>query len=241
VTTILYPNNRLFTLARLGKRQPSALAAIAVVLVILALVIVGESKARLLVQSTFPDGIQPVASPIVEGLFGFLPIYLGLWVWLRLSSKRPFWSLGLESQGAPRHALGGALIAVLMMAVTAGLAIISGAEAAKSQVTGLTALGIRLLSLLAYLVQGPAEEVLFRGWLLPVIGARYRPWIGVLVSSLIFSLAHAGSMSYAPLVPLALLNLFLFGVFAAFYALAERGLWGICVWHAVWNWAMVIY
>jgi len=238
VTTILYPNNRLFTLARLGKRQPSALAAIAVVLVILALVIVGESKARLLVQSTFPDGIQPVASPIVEGLFGFLPIYLGLWVWLRLSSKRPFWSLGLESQGALRHALGGALIAVLMMAVTAGLAIISGAEAAKSQVTGLTALGIRLLSLLAYLVQGPAEEVLFRGWLLPVIGARYRPWIGVLVSSLIFSLAHAGSMSYAPLVPLALLNLFLFGVFAAFYALAERGLWGICVWHAVWNWAM---
>jgi len=58
-------------------------------------------------------------------------------------------------------------------------------------------------------VQGPAEEVLFRGWLLPVIGARYLPWIGVLVSSLIFSLAHAGSMSYAPLVPLALLNLFL--------------------------------
>jgi len=27
-------------------------------------------------------------------------------------------------------------------------------------------------------------------------------------------------------------------VFAAVYALAEGGLWGICAWHAVWNWAM---
>jgi hypothetical protein len=103
------------------------------------------------------------------------------------------------------------------------------------QTIGLTALGIRLLSLLSYFVQGPAEEVLFRGWLLGVIGARYRPWIGVLVSSLVFSLLHAGSHG---ITLLGFLNLFLFGVFAAFYALAEGGLWGIGAWHAVWNWAM---
>ena len=67
------------------------------------------------------------------------------------------------------------------------------------------------------------------------IGARYQPWIGVLGSSLIFGLAHAGSHGIRPL---GYLNLFLFGVFAAVYALAEGGLWGICAWHAVWNWAM---
>jgi len=238
LTTILNPDNRLFTLARQGRRPPSALVAIAVVLFILVLVIVGESKSRLAVQLIFAGGIQSIAGPIVENIVGFLPIYLGLWVWLRLSSKRPFWSLGLESPGAARHALGGVLIAALMMAVTAGLVIISGATAGKSQMTGLTALGIRFLSLMAYLVQGPGEEVLFRGWLLAAIGARYRPWIGVLVSSLVFSLVHAGSILMAPLVPLAFLNLFLFGIFAAFYALSEGGLWGICVWHAVWNWAM---
>jgi membrane protease YdiL (CAAX protease family) len=238
VTTILNPDNRLFTLARQGRRPPSALAAIAVVFFMVALVVIpGQMLARLVVR-LFPSGIQSIAGPIVENIVGFLPIYLGLWVWLRLSSKRPFRSLGLESQGAARHTLGGALIAALMMAVTAGLAISSGATAGKSQMTGLTALGIRLLSLMAYLVQGPGEEVLFRGWLLGVIGARYRPWIGVLVSSLVFSLAHAGTMATAPLAPLAFLNLFLFGLFAAFYALFEGGLWGICVWHAVWNWTM---
>jgi len=234
VSDLLNPNNRLFILARQAKRQPSALEAIAVVFVILAVVVVpGQMLARLVVRLTSPDGIQSNIRPIVENIVGFLPVYLGLWVWLRWSSKRPFRSLGLENHGALRQVLRGAFIATLMIAVAAGLAIGSGAEPVKSQTPGLTALGIGLLSLMAYLVQGPAEEVLFRGWLLPVIGSRYGPGIGVLVSALIFSLAHGASSG---ITLLAFLNLFLFGVFAAFYALAEGGLWGICVWHAVWNW-----
>jgi membrane protease YdiL (CAAX protease family) len=104
-----------------------------------------------------------------------------------------------------------------------------------SQTSILAAFAIGLLSLISYVVQGTGEEVLFRGWLLPVIGSRYSPWIGVLVSSLLFSLAHALS---AGITVLAFLNLFLFGVFAAVYALTEGGLWGIGMWHAVWNWAM---
>ena len=195
----------------------------------------GQMLARFVVR-WFRSGILSIAEPIISSV-AMLPIYLGLWVWLRLLSKRPFWTLGLERQHALRRALRGALIAGFMMAVTAGLSIATGASLAPGllQTMGLAALGIRFSSLLAYFVQGPAEEVLFRGWLLPVIGARYRPWIGVLVSSLIFSLAHAQSPG---ITPLGFLNLFLFGVFAAVYALAEGGLWGICAWHALWNWTM---
>jgi uncharacterized protein len=236
VTAIFDPNNRLFTMARQGRRPPSALAAIAVVFVILALALIpGQMLARLAVR-LFPSGIHSIAEPIVQNVAMFLPIYLALWVWLLLS-KRPFWTLGLERQHAPQRALRGALIAGLMMAVTAGLSIAPGASLAPGllQSMGLAALGIRFLSLLSYFVQGPAEEALFRGYLLPVIGARYRPWIGVLIASLIFSLAHAGSRG---ITTLGFLNLFLFGVFAAVYALAEGGLWGICAWHSVWNWAM---
>jgi CAAX protease family protein len=219
------------------------LAAIVVVFVLLALALIpGQILARVVLLSAngvskFPSRIQSLAEPIVQNVAMFVPIYLGLWGWLRLSSKRPFWTLGMEREHALPRAFRGALIAPLMMAVAVGLSIASGASLAPGllQTTGLAAVGIRFLSLLAYFVQGPAEELLFRGWLLPVIGARYRPWIGVSVSSLIFSLAHALSPG---ITGLGFLNLLLFGVFASAYALAEGGVWGICAWHAVWNWAM---
>ena len=88
MTSILNPDNRLFALARQGQRPPSALAAIAVVLVMLGLVLIpGQMLGRLVVRLT-PGGIQSIAGPIIENITGFLPIYLGFWVWLRLSSKR---------------------------------------------------------------------------------------------------------------------------------------------------------
>ena len=235
MTNLLNPNNRLFTLARQARCQPSWLEPIAVVFVILSIVVIpGQMLARLVVRWIVPPDSESIATPIVQIAIGFLPIYLALWAWLRFSSKRPFQSLGFENKGALEKALRGALVAGLMMAATAGLAIIPGAAVkAGMQTSGVAALGIGFLTLLAYLVQGPAEEVLFRGWLLPVIGARYRPLIGVLVSALFFGLAHALNST----APLALANLFLFGVFAALYALAEGGLWGIGAWHAVWNWA----
>src|SRR5438309_1372335 len=106
----------------------------------------GQMLGRLVVRLT-PGGIQSIAGPIIENITGFLPIYLGFWVWLRLSSKRPFWSLGLEKPGALQKALRGALIAGSMMAVTAGLAIIPGASVEPgTQASGLAALGIGLLS-----------------------------------------------------------------------------------------------
>jgi hypothetical protein len=222
------PNNRLFVLARQGQRHQSALGAIGVALVILALGIVGQATARFVLRAT-----------LVETIVGFLPIYLGLWIWLRLWCKRPFRSLGFERQGAFRYALRGALAAGAMIAVTAAIIIASGASVEPGFQA--SALGIGLLGLLSYAVQSSAEEALFRGWLLPVIGARYRPWIGVLASAILFSLAHATNLvGHTPnpyIAWLALFNLVLFGAFAAILALRQGALWGACAWHAVWNWA----
>jgi hypothetical protein len=55
----------------------------------------------------------------------------------------------------------------------------------------------------------------------------------VAVSSLFFGLIHGLNAGFNPLV---LLNLTLVGLFLACWALAEGGLWGVCAWHALWNW-----
>ena len=234
MTTLLTRENRLFILATQGRRLSSAVAAIGVVLVLLVVMIATQVAARLVLRPMFPGQVESVADPIAE-IIGFMSIFAGLWAWLRLSTGRPFWTLGFESQGVLRHIITGGLIAGVMVTVMAGIVAISGATLAPGawQQTGFTALGIALFLLMVNVVQSSAEEALFRGWLLPVIGSRYRPWIGVLVSSGLFSLAHALNAGFAWL---PLLNLFLFGLFAAVYSLAEGGLWGVCAWHAVWNW-----
>ena len=91
-----------------------------------------------------------------------------------------------------------------------------------------------LLPLLGWTVQGSAEEVLTRGWLMPVLGIRTRPWVGVLVSSSIFGLIHLANPSAGAV---STVNTMLVGLFFAAYALWERSLWGVCGLHAAWNWA----
>ena len=87
--------------------------------------------------------------------------------------------------------------------------------------------------LLFFLVQGPAEEIMFRGYLLPVLSARGNTTLGIVVSSLLFGLLHVLNPN---LGPLPMLNLTLAGVMFAMYALVEEGLWGMFGLHSAWNW-----
>ncbi|WP_345323535.1 type II CAAX endopeptidase family protein [Candidatus Villigracilis proximus] len=169
-------------------------------------------------------------------ILSFVLVYAILWAWLKFFEKRPFWTLGYEAKNAlmqyGRGFLAGALMfggAVAILAVTGGVVFEQGDPTQQ----GFAALGGVIIVLLGWIVQGGAEEVLIRGWVLPVIGARYKPWIGLLVSSLIFALLHGLNPG---LSVIALINLALFGVFAGLYAMREGSMWGISALHSVWNW-----
>lgn len=168
----------------------------------------------------------------------FVGIFLFLWLWLKFYEKRPFHTLGFEKNGALLQYGRGLLLGALLFGGAVGLMALFGfverqAVPLQTDQTGLAALGGVLLVALGWVVQGAGEEVLTRGWMLPVLGARARPWIGIVVVSLFFSLLHGLNPN---LSVLAMVNLALFGLFAAFYALREGSLWGICALHSVWNW-----
>jgi uncharacterized protein len=243
LANLLDPDNRLFALARQGRRPPSALVAVAVVfLVTVFAVIPGQIPGRMVLFAPsgtprFSADLQPIVEPIVLNFSMFSMMFAGLWLWLRFVSKRPFWTLGWERASAWPRVLRGACISVVMVAIVCTASAATGASVASGLVQrlGLAAVAVRLLSLLSFFVQGPAEETLFRGWLMSVTGARYGPWVGVILSSVVFSLAHALNRG----IPiLGFVNLFLFGLLAALYALREGGLWGVGAWHGVWNWTM---
>ncbi len=250
MSAFLDTNNRLFVLARQGKYLPNWLIAIAMAPVFLFLSNFTFTPAIFwLVGRFFPLGSwlnQLAQSPyalvsaselVLYLAMTFLPALLLVWLWLRFVERRPFWTLGLERRGAALKYLRGSGIGFVLFALTTGMLFITGAVigvGGDPRSVGFGALGGVLLSYVGWALQGPTEEIVTRGWLLPVLGARYRPGFGIIISSLMFGLFHALNSGFSLL---ALGNLILFGLFAALYALNDGSIWGMFGLHAAWNWA----
>jgi membrane protease YdiL (CAAX protease family) len=166
--------------------------------------------------------------------FFLMYVFVGLWVYF--FEKRPFWTIGYESKNALMRYGRGFLIGALLFGGAVGILSAFGTlnfEEGDPALQGTAALGGVLIVLAGWVVQGGAEEIVTRGWILPVLGARYRPWVGLAVSSLIFAGMHIFNSN---LSVIAMVNLALFGVFAGLYAMREGSLWGISALHTVWNW-----
>ena len=86
--------------------------------------------------------------------------------------------------------------------------------------------------LLAWSIQGHAEELLARGYLFSSLAAKHSIPLGILISSIFFCLIHLGNDGLS-LIPI--LDLTLFGVLAALYYLKTGSIWGISGAHAAWN------
>jgi hypothetical protein len=100
---------------------------------------------------------------------------------------------------------------------------------------GLAAAGSLAVFFLGYVVQGAAEEVVSRGWILTSVSARHsRPW-GVALSTLFFVACHALNRGVSPM---AVVNLALFGVFESLTVFRTDSLWGACGFHSAWNFAL---
>ncbi len=250
---LLDPTNRLFTLARAGRRLPHLILAVILSFVFILVAQVGGALPAFFLIIAFSTLGQASPVPTTSNqlsrlidtplelvsllVLSFAPIFLVLWLWLAFFEKRPLWTIGLERPGVIPKYLRGLLVGLVMFAITIGLTGALGYLAFEEddpQRQGMAALGGVLLVFLGWCVQGAAEEALARGWLLPAIGARYKPGWGILISAITFAVYH----SFNPnLNPIAILNLFLFGIFTALYALSEGGLWGVFGLHTAWNWA----
>lgn len=181
-------------------------------------------------ETTFMKGIYDN----VRMLLTFGGAILIVFLWVRFVEKRPFSSIGFWKDNALKKYLRGAFIGFIFITIPVLILVLSGTVTLHiQQISSTVILGI-LGSLIAFLVQGAAEEIVVRGWLFPVISVRSRIWIGVVVTSFLFGFLH---LLNPGITILSISNIILVGVFAAFYVLKENSLWGICAWHSIWNWA----
>jgi membrane protease YdiL (CAAX protease family) len=132
--------------------------------------------------------------------------------------------------------LRGAAIAALMMGfiVLVWYTLIDGATWEINPDPPRAALVV-LAGLIGFAIQGPAEELLFRGYVFENVRAQWGLRWGVAVSSLTFAVLHAANPAFG-LLPFV--NLVLFGVGTALYKVNRDGgqLWAVFGIHTTWNW-----
>ena len=155
-----------------------------------------------------------------------------LFLWLHFWERRPFSSVGFRYGHAARRffigLLGGfaAMAGSALVLVALGKYDFSGSEHVT---TGVSAMLPVLAVMLVWLVQGSTEEILMRGYLLPVSGNQMPGWLAIFLVSFGFAAIH---MNFEPLV---LANITLVAVFFSFISLAQGSIWAACGFHVGWN------
>lgn len=182
-----------------------------------------EKLADVSVQIAASDGYA------VLKLFATAAMILLVILFCRGFQKRSMSAIGFVRDGIPKECgvgiAAGAAAAVLASVVQ----IVSGSSLMDGVFAGV-APGMAVLFFLGYLVQGMAEEVLYRSYLMVSLGRRYPMFAAVLVSAVVSALPYASGMGENPF---AFINALLFGIFAALYFVQRGSIWGIAAFHAV--------
>lgn len=164
-----------------------------------------------------------------------LSVILLIFLWVRFVEKRKFSSIGFDSNNFILKYILGFVIGILMMSATVALLYFFGLitiENNASSIIGNFVLSSILLAIPAWMIQSAMEEILVRGWLMNVLGAKYTPIIGLVVSAVFFGLIH---LENAGISFIAILNIILVGLFLGLCVIKTNNLWVVCGIHAAWN------
>lgn len=164
-------------------------------------------------------------------LFSQALMILVVCLFCKLLQKRRMTSLGFCKQGLVREYLIGLAVGFAMFSLAVLGSVLSGALTIDG-VSPDFSLGIFLLYVVGFLIQGMAEEVLCRSYFMVSFARRHPLWLAVLLNALLFMALH---LLNSGITLLSLLNLALFGVFASLYFIRRGNIWGIGALHSVWN------
>lgn len=168
-------------------------------------------------------------------LFSFLACLIFYILVVKFVDKRNIASLGFKrSKNIFKSYITGFCIGILMISMVILISyFFNGYEIQFNGVFNFS-LPLFILILFMWIIQGTAEEIMMRGYTLPIISNSLNIPLGIFISSLYFSLLHLWNNE---INFIALLNLFFSGIFFALYALYTNNLWGVSALHSAWNFA----
>lgn len=188
------------------------------------------------------DALMDSYSSVLSGVASNIPWWLTLIslvssvalavaaiLYCRFFEKRRLPTLGIRKSNIALEYGVGAVIGIAMYGLVFLIAFLTGAVSFDG---GASFSFPIILFFIAFILQGASEEIFIRGYLMTSVARDYKVFLAVFFSSAVFSLMH---ISNSGVTVLALINIFIFGVFQGIYVLKRGDLWGACAIHSMWN------
>lgn len=168
---------------------------------------------------------------MIAVLFTEILMILIVVLYCRFLEKRKIETMGFCKKGMIRQYALGILGGFLFFSLAYLICVLTGSihfDGLAKQIAPLYIIGY----LIGYLIQGMAEEVLCRGYLFVSLTRRYSLWYSMILSAAFFAALHGLNPGMSLL---AVINLILFGVFAALMLVKYENIWIVGAFHSIWN------
>lgn len=164
--------------------------------------------------------------------FGF--ILNTVFRWTRKVEKRPIRTLGFYKENFLSALFKGYGLGLsLFILALAGLVVLGQYQFDSIHLDPYS-LAFVVFTIPFWILQGIAEELVTRAWLIPQLAKRTNLKVAIIISSSLFTLLHLGNPG---ITFLSAIDLFLFGVAMSLYLLKTDTIWGIGGIHGAWNFA----
>ncbi|MEN2143359.1 CPBP family intramembrane glutamic endopeptidase [Streptococcus pneumoniae] len=171
---------------------------------------------------------------LILGLLAFGFILNTVFRWTRKVEKRPIRTLGFYRENFLSNLLKGFSLGLALFLLTLLGLVALGQYRLDSIHLDTYSLAFTLFTIPFWILQGTAEELVTRAWLIPQLAKRTYLKVAIIISSSLFTLLHLGNPG---ITFLSAIDLFLFGVAMSLYLLKTDTIWGIGGIHGAWNFA----
>lgn len=191
-------------------------------------------------------GYDPLHGVMPKGQVGELLVYYGFSIFLlttvlycKFVEKKDMKNIGFSKKSS--EYLIGVLLASILLSIIIGIACV---------VHSITFFGFNksisvkslLLWFLAFAIQGAAEEIMCRGFLLNSLKNKISIPLAILISSTVFVFPHLSTLMEADFVyaVVGIINLYLISVVFSILVLRRSNIWIACGLHSAWNFILYV-
>ena len=216
---------------------------LAFILIYMSSAVLGEG---IIIGILYGMGYDPLHGVMPKGEISELLLYYGFFVfalvtivYCRFVEKKNIKSIGFL--GNPIEYLAGALVAAILLLVIIGIGCFCGSVSFCGFNKNVNIKSI-LSWVLAFAIQGAAEEIMCRGFLLNSLKNKISIPLAILVSSTAFVFPHLSSLMEADFVyaVVGIINLYLVSGIFSVIVLWRSNIWIACGLHSAWNFILYV-